>query len=197
MTSARSRHTNDQLRHRVVARPRSGHRAVLLRAGLRRIQQAFAPEGRARAIAVLTLAAGLSGPIFLPATGALVDELGWRATTRVLAAVSLAIVPLALAWTRTRPAESVHARPRLDLAPFRRPRLLLFTVASMLAYGSVEAIIIHRVARFEESASRSAPLPCGPASLSLARESLACAEDPRSAPAARERPGNRPDRGHR
>lgn len=114
------------------------------------IQQAFEPGARARAIAVLTLAAGLSGPIFLPGTGALVDDLGWRDTTRVLAAVSLAIVPLALAWTRTRPAESPHDRPRVDFTPFRRPRLLLFTLASVLAYGAVEAVIIHRVARFEE-----------------------------------------------
>jgi MFS family permease len=114
------------------------------------IQQAFAPERRARAIGTLTLAAGLSGPVFTPATGALVDELGWRAATRVLAVVALCVVPAALAWLRTQPAPAARERRRLDLAPFRRARLLLFTVGAVLAYGAVEAIVIHRVARFQE-----------------------------------------------
>ena len=113
------------------------------------IQQAFEPERRARAIATLTLAAGLSGPIFLPATGALVDAVGWRDTTRLLAASVLLAAPVALAWVRTRPSPSASRR-RLTLAPFRRPRLLLFTIAAVLAYGAVEALVIHRVARFEE-----------------------------------------------
>jgi predicted MFS family arabinose efflux permease len=114
------------------------------------IQQAFGSEQRARAIAILTLAAGLSGPIFTPATGALVDELGWRDATRVLAAAALCSVPVALAWVRTRPVEPHERRTPLDLAPFRRGRLLVFTVAAVLAYGAVEAVVIHRVARFEE-----------------------------------------------
>ena len=38
----------------------------------------------------------------------------------------------------------------LTLAPFRRPRLLIFTIAAVLAYGAVEALVIHRVARFQE-----------------------------------------------
>lgn len=113
------------------------------------IQQAFAPEHRARAIATLTLAAGLSGPVFTPATGALVDGIGWRDTTRVLAAATLLAAPVALAWVRTRPATAA-TRHRLTLAPFREPRLLVFTVAAVLAYGAVEALIIHRVARFQE-----------------------------------------------
>jgi predicted MFS family arabinose efflux permease len=114
------------------------------------IQQAFEPDRRAQAIAMLTLAAGLSGPIFTPATGALVDELGWRDATRVLAAVAVFAVPVALAWVRTQPSPAARTRRRLDLTPFRRPRLLAFTIAAVLAYGAVEAIVIHRVARFEE-----------------------------------------------
>jgi MFS family permease len=113
------------------------------------IQQAFAPERRARAIATLTLAAGLSGPVFTPATGWLVDAVGWRDATRVLAAVVVLAAPIALTWVRTRPAPDA-SRHRLTLAPFRRPRLLVFTIAAVLAYGSVEALVIHRVARFEE-----------------------------------------------
>jgi predicted MFS family arabinose efflux permease len=114
------------------------------------IQQAFEPERRAQAIALLTLSAGLSGPIFTPLTGALVDALGWREATRVLAAVVVCAAPAALVWIRTQPVHSARATRRLDLSPFRRPRLLVFTVAAVLAYGSVEAIVIHRVARFEE-----------------------------------------------
>jgi predicted MFS family arabinose efflux permease len=113
------------------------------------IQQAFEPERRARAIAILTLAAGLSGPVFTPATGALVDALGWRDATRILAAVALLAAPVALAWVRTRPSPDAR-RARLTLAPFRRPRMLLFTLAAVLAYGAVEALVIHRVARFQE-----------------------------------------------
>jgi MFS family permease len=117
------------------------------------IQQAFEPERRAQAIAVLTLTAGLSGPIFTPLTGALVDGLGWRTATRVLAAAMACAAPVALVAVRARPvARQVSAQPawRADLRPFRQPRLLTFTVAAVLAYGAIEAIVVHRVARFEE-----------------------------------------------
>jgi MFS family permease len=113
------------------------------------IQQAFGPAARARAIAVLTLAAGLSGPVFIPATGALVDALGWRDATRVLAAAYLCVVPLAVLLVRTRPqrADRAHARVR---GAFGEPRVRVFTVGAVLAYGAVESIVIHRVARFQE-----------------------------------------------
>jgi MFS family permease len=117
------------------------------------IQQAFEAERRAQAIAVLTLAAGLSGPIFTPATAALVDGLGWRDATRVLAAALACATPVALVAVRAHPVgRQISAQPawRPDLRPFRRPRLLTFTVAAVLAYGALEAIIVHRVARFEE-----------------------------------------------
>jgi MFS family permease len=117
------------------------------------IQQAFEPERRAQAIAVLTLTAGLSGPIFTPATGALVDGLGWRDATRVLAVALACAAPVALLAVRARPAgpqASARAAWRPDLRPFRQPRMLTFTVAAVLAYGAIEAIVVHRVARFEE-----------------------------------------------
>jgi MFS family permease len=113
------------------------------------IQQAFEPAARARAIAVLTLAAGLSGPVFIPATGALVDSLGWRDATRVLAAAYLCVVPLAVLLVRTRPHVVERARARVRGA-FREPRVRVFTLGAVFAYGAVEAIVIHRVARFQE-----------------------------------------------
>ena len=101
------------------------------------------------AIATLTLAAGLSGPVFTPATGALVDAIGWRDTTRVSRPPSPCAAPVALAWVRTRPSPGARA-PAAHARPVPRPRLLLFTLAAVLAYGAVEALVIHRVARFQE-----------------------------------------------
>jgi MFS family permease len=119
------------------------------------IQQAFAPESRARAIGVLTLTAGLSGPIFTPATSALVDALGWRDTTRLLAATMLCAAPLALLFIRVRPGsradEGAPARDRRSAREtLRQPHVLLFTFGAVLAYGAVEAVVLHRVARFQE-----------------------------------------------
>ena len=116
------------------------------------IQQAFPAERRPQAIAALTLSAGFSGPIFTPLTGGLVDALGWRDTTRVLAGCVALAAPIAL-LVRTRPQPSASARAtvfRPDLAPFRSARLLVFTVGAILAYGAVEAVVVHRVARFQE-----------------------------------------------
>jgi predicted MFS family arabinose efflux permease len=121
------------------------------------IQQWVPAGGRARAIGLLTLTAGLSGPIFIPATTALVDELGWRATTRVLAAllgvVGVAIAALALPSGSGPSAEDARSRSSLTsrLSAFTRPRLLTFTLGAVLAYGALEATLIHRIARFEDA----------------------------------------------
>src|SRR6185295_13004842 len=116
------------------------------------IQQAFAVEARPQAIAALTLTAGLSGPVFIPATGALVEALGWRDATRVLAAGLACAAPVALLFVRTTPRRGSDRRGawRPDLRPFRRPRLLLFTLGAVLGYGAIEAVVVHRVARFQE-----------------------------------------------
>jgi sugar phosphate permease len=120
------------------------------------IQQWFEPEERPRAIAILTLAAGLSGPVFIPATGALVETLGWRDATRVLglilAVVGVGAALLAIPRGRGR-ADAEREQPQplgARVRMFTRPRLLVFSVGSVLAYGALEANIIHRVARFEE-----------------------------------------------
>jgi MFS family permease len=120
------------------------------------IQQAFAPDGRALAIAALTLTAGLSGPIFVPATGALVDVLGWRDATRLLAGAMACAAPTALllipAHRRGVTADSSRKRRNLrqSLRPFREPRLLIFSSGAVLAYGATEAVAVHSVARFQE-----------------------------------------------
>src|SRR5438046_2931704 len=61
--------------------------------------------------------------------------------------------PVAVLAVRARPAGSRSPERRAwrpDLRPFRSPRLSMFTVAAVLAYGAVEAVVVHRVARFQE-----------------------------------------------
>jgi MFS family permease len=128
------------------------------------IQQAFGPASRARALALLTLAAGFSGPLFTWATGALVVGVGWRDATRVLAAAFAAVAPVAAllipgrrgaghldgpapAREGARAAAPGHGAGRAHL---RDPRVRLFTVAAVLAYGAIEATVVHRIARFQE-----------------------------------------------
>jgi predicted MFS family arabinose efflux permease len=122
------------------------------------IQQWVAPGRRAHAIALLTLMAGLSGPTFIPLTTALVDGLGWRHATLVLAALlgalGLATAALALPSGSGRSVDetpSVAASLASQLTAFKRPRLLTFTLGAVLAYGALEATLIHRIARFEDA----------------------------------------------
>ena len=117
------------------------------------IQQAFAAPVRARAIGVLTVAAGFSGPVFTLATGALVDGLGWRDTTRVLAGALACAAPVAALLVTARPARAGRERRgswRANLAAYRARRLRVFTVGAVLAYGGLEALVVHRIARFED-----------------------------------------------
>jgi MFS family permease len=46
-------------------------------------------NNRNKAIALLSLVAGLAGPLFVPATGFLLDRFGWRRTALILGAVFL------------------------------------------------------------------------------------------------------------
>ena len=112
------------------------------------IQQAFGEQDRARAIGVLTLAAGFSGPIFTPLTGALVEAFEWRDATRVLAAAFLCAAPVAALLVRVRPTRARRERPSFEA--FRSARLKLFTIGAVLTYGATEALVLHRIARFQE-----------------------------------------------
>ena len=118
------------------------------------VQQAFAAPVRARAIGVLTLAAGLSGPVFTLGTGVLVEGLGWRGATRVLAATLACAAPVAALLVTARPGHASRERARAawgkHLAALRERRLRLFTLGAVLAYGALEALVVHRIARFEE-----------------------------------------------
>jgi MFS family permease len=120
------------------------------------IQHAFGVQSRARAIGILTLTAGLSGPIFTPATAALVDGLGWRDTTRVLALLLAACTPVAAllinAKPPRRPAQpGSETRRAFRLRRLAHGRLGRFTIGTILGYGALEATVVHRVARLEEA----------------------------------------------
>ena len=116
------------------------------------IQHAFGPADRARAIGTLTLTAGLSGPIFTPATAGLVEALDWRPTTRLFALALLACAPVAALAIRVRPPGhgAPAPRPTGQLARVVHGRLAVFTLGTVLAYGTLEAVVVHRIARFEE-----------------------------------------------
>jgi MFS family permease len=127
------------------------------------IQQAFPAADRARAIAALTLAAGFSGPVFTAGTGALVDALGWRDATRLLALALVACAPVAALLVRARPAPApAHASPAdppagahaaawgARLGALRARHVGLFTIGAIVAYGAIDATVVHRIARFEE-----------------------------------------------
>ncbi|MDJ0961403.1 MAG: MFS transporter [Acidimicrobiia bacterium] len=115
------------------------------------VDQWFSGRSRGRAIAVLTVIAGLAGPIFVPLTGALVTSLGWRPAARVLAVI---VAVVALSGTAVTPGGAPkHDRESAARPSFtgllRDPRFALYTGAVLLFYGALQATFFHRIAAFE------------------------------------------------
>jgi hypothetical protein len=108
-----------------------------------------------RAIATPTFLAGLSGPVFTPVTGLLVEAARWRSATALLglalAAVGGAVAPLLLGRAPRLPFPAADAMTGVPGRALRDRRFLLFTLAAVLGYGALEAVIVHRVARFAEA----------------------------------------------
>lgn len=117
------------------------------------VDQWFDGPGRGRAIAILTVIAGLAGPVFVPLTGALVSSIGWRDTARVLALVVVAVgVVGSLATPHGSGSRERHATPRPTLRELLRdPRFVTYTGAVLLFYGALQAVFFHRIAAFEEA----------------------------------------------
>lgn len=122
----------------------------------------FAPAERPRAYGVLTLVSGFSITIFTPLTSVLVEEFGWRAAVRVLAAILLAVgvaVPTVLLSEPRLPA----ARPSVasllrDTARGLRhgsTAFWLFTGAFFLANLAFSGFSFHAVALFESRGFRA------------------------------------------
>lgn len=119
------------------------------------VDQWFGLAGSTKALVTLTLIGGLAGPIFIPLAGIMTVALGWRWAAVVLAAVLL-VTGLAVTVfffpTPTRKEHGHDARVGTGLgALFGDRRFALFTVASLLAFAAVQAVILHRIAIFEQA----------------------------------------------
>ncbi len=119
------------------------------------VDQWFGLAGSTKALVTLTLIGGLAGPIFIPLAGIMTVALGWRWAAVVLAAVLL-VTGLAVTVfffpTSTRKEHGHDARVGTGLgALFGDRRFALFTVASLLAFAAVQAVILHRIAVFEQA----------------------------------------------
>lgn len=116
------------------------------------VDQWFGPARRGPAIAALTLIGGLAGPIFLPLTGALVEGMQWRPTTRVLAVALLTTGVVASLFLPSHEGDR-HVevdRPKLRSLVGER-RFVLFTASIVLSFGAMQAVFFHRVAAFEDA----------------------------------------------
>jgi MFS family permease len=113
-------------------------------------------EQRARALAVLTLIGGLAGVVFLPGIERLISLLEWRPAVRLLAAVLLLTgATTVLVFIRREPSAPVVPDRRPEgfsaAAVVRDPRFVFFTLAMVFSSIGAQAVLSHRVARFEEA----------------------------------------------
>ncbi|GAA2647146.1 MFS transporter [Paractinoplanes durhamensis] len=69
------------------------------------------PRQRSAALLAVTVVAGFASTVFLPLTGWLVEQYGWRTALLVLAAVQAVTVPLHAVVIRRPPAGGHHVRP--------------------------------------------------------------------------------------
>ncbi len=110
-------------------------------------------EHRNKAIGLLSLVAGLAGPVFVPAAGAILDRYGWRATAVVLGVVYLvAGIAASVTYPRHKPAEH-RSEPlaRVRWSRFLHDRRLAYlTAAVVLTYAAMNSTFFHRIAVFEE-----------------------------------------------
>ena len=118
------------------------------------VDQWFDATARPRALAILTFIGGLAGIIFIPGTERLVDWLGWRPAARWIGVLLFATAALTAAFAL--PGKAAHQRPQQD-APFsirrlfRQRRFLIYTAGMALSFTAAQAVLSHRVARFEEA----------------------------------------------
>ena len=118
------------------------------------VDQWFSAKQRPRALATLTVIGGISGTIFIPLTERLVAWFGWRG-----AAVTLGGILLIVGWiaafgflpTGTGRAEHRRGAPFSLRSLLSDRRFVLYTIGMLLSFGTMQSIMTHRVARFEEA----------------------------------------------
>lgn len=109
---------------------------------------------RNKAIALLILIGGFAGPVFLPITGFSVERLGWRPTALWLGGLLLVtgLVVSVFLLPKGKPiAERTAPLPKVQWSRFLHDRRLAFvTVSVVLLFASMNSMLFHRVAVFEE-----------------------------------------------
>jgi MFS family permease len=118
------------------------------------VDQWFDVAVRPRALAVLTFIGGLAGIIFIPGTERLVDWLGWRPAARWIGLLFFVTAAATAAFALPGPA--ARPRPQVDVpfsirGLFRQRRFLVYTAGMAFSFMAAQAILSHRVARFEEA----------------------------------------------
>ncbi|MFC6568644.1 MFS transporter [Actinoplanes utahensis] len=83
------------------------------------------PQQRSSALLALTVVAGFASTIFLPLTGWLVDQHGWRSTLLILAAIHALTAPLHAIAVRSPPQQGPHAAVREGDSGVRATRAAL------------------------------------------------------------------------
>jgi MFS family permease len=135
------------------------------------LEQWFQPAARNRAAGTLTLVTGLAGPVFVPATTVSVQSIGWRPTAAVLGAlvagvawltagIALRVAPPPAGTitdpgtttdpfvnqTAPRAASRIRARLAGKHVP---PGFVVLTAAIVCGTAAMDAVQVHRLARFE------------------------------------------------
>ena len=110
-------------------------------------------DNRNKAIALLSLVAGFAGPLFVPATGFLLDGFRWRTTAAILGGVFLVTaIGASIVYPKHKPGE--HRDYDLDRVRWSRffsdHRLMYLTLAIVLTFAAMNSLIFHRVAVFDE-----------------------------------------------
>jgi MFS family permease len=114
------------------------------------VAAAWFTRDRAKAVLVVTIFGGLAGPVFIPLTGLLVDELGWRDALLVLAGMLTAICLPVHALMVRRPPRS-ESTPLKGADPSTRRRVLRsasfrwLTISLAISTAARVGVIIHLV----------------------------------------------------
>ena len=108
------------------------------------------PENPGRAIAVLTIWGAFASPIFLPLSARLVDNLGWRPTVRILAAVLFLAFMLGAFGVRSSATKYPVRSPDVSLrqvvaATLTGTTARLFTLAVALGGVGMSTLLVYQV----------------------------------------------------
>jgi MFS family permease len=109
---------------------------------------------RNKAIALLLLIGGFAGPVFLPISGYSVESFGWRPTAVWLGVLLLAtglVVSLFMLPKEKPITHRTAPLPKVKWSRFLHDRRLTFvTISVVLLFASMNSMLFHRVAVFEE-----------------------------------------------